>query len=197
MKKVITLAFMAAAFMVAAPANAQVKFGIKGGLNLTNLTFSESAIKKDNQAGFFIGPTVKLTLPVTGLSFDAAALFDQRSAKVGVTDEAKKTMKQQSIQIPINVRYGVGLSSVANVFVFAGPQFGFNVGDKKIEDIDWEWKSSNFSVNVGLGATVLSHLQVTANYNIACGKTGSTVREMYKEIRGHNNAWQLGVAYFF
>lgn len=63
---------------------------------------------------------VKLTVPVVGLSFDAAALYDQKEAKVTVDDNST-TMKQQSINIPVNVRYGFGLSSLAQLFLFAVP----------------------------------------------------------------------------
>ncbi len=42
-------------------------------------------------------------------------------------------MTQKSLNIPVNVRYGFGLSSLANVFVFAGPQWGINVGDKNFK----------------------------------------------------------------
>lgn len=188
--------------MFTATANAQVKFGLKGGVNVTNMSIDSKVLDADNRAGFFIGPTVKISLPLTGLGIDASALYDQRSAKLIVDDDndaASKTLKQQSIQIPVNLRYGVGLGSVANVFIFAGPQFGFNVGDKDVKEIDWKWKSSNLSVNVGLGATLLTHLQVTANYNIACGTTGeATVLDGAKSlVKGKNNAWQIGVTYYF
>ena len=146
---------------------------------------------------------------------DASALYDQREAKAkikGDGDEKDITsarLKTQAINIPINVRYGVGLGSVANVFFFAGPQFGFNVGDKNksiFQDAaEWKLKSSNFSVNVGLGFTVLSHLQVSANYNIACGKTGDVTfsdaaNTALQDVLGKNgkaNAWQVGLAYYF
>lgn len=200
MKKLLTLAVLVLS-MVAATANAQVKFGVKGGLNVTNMSLDQSVLDADNRAGWFIGPTIKVSLPLTGLAVDASALYDQRSAKIGYTVENEtygETAKQQSIQIPINLRYGVGLGSVASVFAFAGPQFGFNVGSD-IKNIDWQWKKSNFSVNVGLGVSVLSHLQVTANYNIACGTTGEiTLGNTTKSlVKGKNNAWQIGVAYYF
>lgn len=193
MKKAFTLAIMALAFM-AMPANAQVKFGIKGGLNVTNMSLKSNVLDAENQCGFFVGPTVKVAVPLTGLSFDGSALFDQRSAKIKGTNEK---LKQNSIQVPINVRYGVGLGSAASVFAFAGPQFGFTVGDKKQLADSFEWESSNFSINVGVGASVINHLQVTANYNIACGKTGEDIITKGKAIRARNNAWQIGLAYFF
>ena len=211
MKKYFTLAALALA-LVAVPANAQVQFGLKGGLNYSNTTFGGADLDAENKAGFFIGPTVKLSLPITGLSFDAAALYDQRSFKGKIEEDnvefKTNTLKQQSIQIPINVRYGVGLGSVASVFAFAGPQFGFNVGDDKVTVYDYgaykenlKWKKSNFSVNVGVGVSLLKHLQATVNYNIACGKTGETEGELarggFENIRSHNHAWQVGVAYYF
>ena len=201
MKKILTLVVLLATITV--PAQAQVKFGVKGGLNITSMKLDKSVADKSNQAGFFIGPTVKFTLPVVGLGIDAAALYDQRSAKV--LDE---TLKQQSIQIPINLRYGIGLGSTASFYIFAGPQFGFAIGDKVTElandAADWRLKDSNLSANVGLGLMLLNHLQVSANYNIALGTTGevdvnNAINTAWNTAIGKAkaNAWQLSVAYFF
>ena len=136
MKKILSLVFMVAAMMYATSANAQIKFGLKGGLNVTSMSFSEDVFDASNKTGFFVGPMVKVTVPIVGLSFDAAALYDQKEAdvKYNIDDEFGKTnVKQQSINIPVNVRYGFGLSSLANVFLFAGPQWGFNVGSKNFD----------------------------------------------------------------
>ena len=200
MKKIFTLVVLLAAMTFTA--QAQVKFGLKGGLNLTKMRFDKDVVSKSNQAGFFIGPTVKFTLPVVGLGIDAAALYDQRSAKLDGVDE---TLKQRSIQIPINVRYGFGLGSIAGIYFFAGPQFGFNVGDKVTNIIsnvvDWRLKDSNLSANVGLGLMLLNHLQISANYNIAFGTTGefNVLTDVASTVTGKTkaNAWQLSLAYYF
>ena len=214
MRKFFTAAIVAASMLFAASsAQAQVKFGLKGGLNVTNMSLNSEVFDADNQTGFFIGPTVKFTLPIVGLGIDASALYDQRDAKVKVEEgdgaSVESKIKNQSINIPINLRYGVGLGSTASLFLFAGPQFGFNVGDKNQslykDAAQWRLKSSTFSVNVGLGAMLLSHLQISANYNIACGKTGdttvsealgTTAQEVFSK-RGRANAWQIGLAYYF
>jgi hypothetical protein len=199
MKKILTIAVLFAALMTTVPAKAEVKFGLKGGLNLTSMSLDANAISKSNQAGFFIGPTFKFTIPIVGLGFDASALYDQRKAEVDDT-----SIKQQSIQIPINIRYGIGLGSTASIYFFAGPQFGFNVGDKDIKtDVgNWTFKSSNISANVGLGLMLLSHLQISANYNFGLGKTGEFDEFLPGAVNaikenGKLNAWQIGVAYFF
>ena len=214
MKKVLTLIVMAVAF--AMPSKAQVSFGVKGGLNFTNMSFDKGSIDDilKNKTGFFAGLTVRVSLPVPGLAIDGSALYDQREGDVevytGFSDNDKSTekLKSQSIQIPINLRYEIGLGEKANIFVFAGPQVGFNIGDKTSElwnDMaEWRLKSSNFSANVGLGFTIMSHLQLTANYNIALGKTGevdfkSAVDKTWDTVKGDAkaNSWQIALAYYF
>ena len=207
MKKILTLIALVVAF--AAPSQAQFKFGVQAGLNMTNVSVKSAiddpmdAVK--SRAGFFIGPTVKFTLPIVGLGLDAAALYDQREGKAG-----NETVKSSSIQIPINVRYGIGLGSLAEIFAFAGPQFGFNLGGKKTfkemgEEVgNWTLKSSNLSANLGIGATVLNHLQAKINYNFALGKTGE-MKEVSEDVAGAMqtigsakfSAWQVSVAYLF
>ena len=204
MKKFFTLVVLLAIMTVAA--QAQVKFGVKGGLNLTNMKFDNSIVDKSNQTGFFIGPTINFTLPVVGLGIDASALYDQRSAKIEGSDDK---LKQQSIQIPVNLRYGFGLGNTASFYIFAGPQFGFNIGDKTTNllnnALEWRLKDSNLSANLGVGLMLLNHLQVSANYNVALGTTGetnvvnSTLSTAGNILTGKTkaNAWQLSVAYFF
>ena len=80
MKKVLSIVFLVAAMLFAANANAQIKFGLKGGLNVTSMSFSEEVFDASNKTGFFVGPMVKVTVPIVGLSFDAAALYDQKEA---------------------------------------------------------------------------------------------------------------------
>ena len=201
MKKFFTLILVAVATMVAVPASAQVQFGLKGGLNVTNMSLNDDILKTENRAGFFIGPTVKFTLPIVGLGVDASALYDQREADVKDPETSTdEKIKQQAINIPINLRYGIGLGETANLYFFAGPQFGFNVGDKehKITDHEtWHLNSSTFSVNFGLGVMVLNHVQISANYNLVCGKTGNiSVKDGIKN-KARANAWQISAAYYF
>lgn len=190
-------------------ASAQIKFGLKGGVNVTDMSLNSSVFDASNRTGFFVGPTIKVQLPLVGLGIDASALYDQREAKIKVGNTTtKETLRSQAINIPINLRYGWGLSSMANIFLFAGPQFGFNVGDKdqKItEKSTWSVKNSNFSLNFGAGVTLLSHLQLTANYNVVCGKTSDvTITEGIEQLtnkevrsRARSNAWQIALAYYF
>ena len=201
MKKIVSLIVLLAAMTMTAQAQG-LKFGIKGGLNLTKMTFSKDVYSSDNQAGFYLGPTLKLSLPL-GFCVDAAALYDQRSAKVesdnltGVQGAGDEKIKQKSIQIPINARYNIGLGSEAGIYLAVGPQFGFPVGDKVYNTKVGEYtlKSSNLSFNFGAGVYLLDHLEVGFSYNLAAGKSGEFKNG--GDIDTHNNAWQIGAAIYF
>lgn len=206
MKRIISsIAIAVAMLCIALPSKAQIKLGVKGGVNVTDMSIDKKVFDASNQTGFFIGPTLKFSLPLTGLGIDIAALYDQRSAKINDAEEndGKETLKQQAINIPINLRYGIGLGSLASIYFAAGPQFGFNVGDKDkkiFDDATWELKKSSFSINLGAGVSLIKHIEIGANYNIACGKTGevTSIEDGVKyAIKGRNSAWQIYAAYYF
>lgn len=203
MKKLIIFA-LALAMVQAASAKKMYAFGLRGGANLTNMTFNNNPLTKENQTGFFVGPTFKLSVPVIGLAADISALYDQRGGKMTAVENDEIDITQKSLIIPLNLRYEFSLMSALGVFLKAGPQIAFNVGD---ENFEWKNKSSyeieksQFSVNVGLGAMILDHLEISANYNIACGNTGNGVwghiQDATKNFTHKNNSWQLGLAYYF
>lgn len=212
MKKYVSLIMLAVALMFAQQADAQLQFGVKGGLNVSKISFNQDLFDSSNRSGWFLGPTMKLSTPILGLGLDASALYEQKSSQVENTkvQSGETTINQKSVIIPVNVRWGFGLGSMASMFVFAGPQFGFNVGKDEFtwtsrEDYQntFQLKKSNLSVNVGAGVSLLNHLQVTANYSIATGKTGEAkvskvIDDTYDTITtGKANAWQVSVAYFF
>lgn len=204
MKKFFTLLAMAV-MMMAMPAKAQVKVGIKGGYNITNFSLSSDVLSSSNRYGFFIGPSVKVSLPVLPVGVEVAAFYDQRDAKLS-DGSINRTVSQRNINIPVNIRYEIGLADAAGIYLLAGPQFGFNIGDK---NLDWEgssnntsykFKDSNLSVNLGAGVKLMSHVEIGFNYNIAVGKTGDatwkgTTDAIWKKSR--SNAWQISLGYYF
>lgn len=189
MKKITCMVMMAIALFVAIPAQAQFSWGIKGGLNLASNDFSdlkgmnkEQIMSTDSYTGFFIGPKAELRVPILGFGLEAAALYSQKGMSLGDNE----TFKQNSFLIPLNVKYAFGLGNFANIFIAAGPEFGFNMGETSkvvsnlIVGADGETsgdikayvlEKSTLSINVGVGATLLNHLQVALNYNVPWGKT--------------------------
>ena len=196
MKKIFGALMIAVCIGMAMPAQAQIHFGVKGGLNLSKASFSNVGenFKKDNFTGFFIGPMAEFNIPIVGLGVDASLLFAQRGIKVSEGND-EYTIKQNRIDIPVNLKYTIGLGSLAGIYLAAGPDFYFDfAGNKTIEGMRTDKKKAEVGINVGAGLKLLNHLQVGANYNIPLGNTA--------DIEGTNasyktKTWQVSVAYIF
>ena len=211
MKKAISLLMLLTSLVLSQPMQAQsINFGVKGGMNNNEMKFDKSVFDSENRFGFFIGPTLKVALPLGGLGVDIAALYDQRESKIN-----NETIKQKSILVPVNARLNLGIGSSAGVYVAAGPQFGFNIGDdeyswksldesKANAENTFQLKKSNFSVNLGAGFYVSKHLEIGFTYNIAMGKTADAtfkdaVDTAIKPTEDDAKAkyWTISAAYYF
>ena len=180
MKKVFSVLMVAVALMMAAPAQAQlIKFGVKGGLNMTKL--DAEGLKSDNSTGFFIGPMAEFTLPIVGLAIDGAVMFSQRG---------KDEFKQQGLEIPVNLKFSFGLGSMLGAYLAAGPDFFYNFKDLKVEG--GEAKKAQVALNLGAGVKLLRKLQVGVNYQIPMGNSFELGNVDIK-----NKTWQASLAYMF
>lgn len=150
---------------------------------------SKDVLKSDNRAGFFIGPTAEFTLPLLGVGVDVSALYNQYGVKAD-----SETATKKSIEIPINLKWNIGFSSLIGAYVAVGPQFGFNVGNRWFDEV-CEFKKKTTSLNVGAGLKFFGHLQVGANYNFAL-KDNGTIHDV-EDIGFKHNTWQISAAYMF
>ena len=200
MKRIITLVLLVAAMTVSAQAQG-IKFGLKGGLDIVNLSFDKNVFDTSNKLGWFIGPSLKVSLPVPGLGVDIAALYDQKKSEVN-----NETITQKSIIVPVNARFSFGVGSAASIYLAAGPQFGFNVGDDEFKwtsngvENTFQLKKSAFSLNFGAGVTLMKHLEIGFAYNLGLGKTADvTVKQASQDIKDETapKSWQISAAYYF
>ena len=197
MKKLLLTLSMLVAFAWATPASALgFDWGVMGGINLSKVNFSTETFKTENRLGWFVGPKVQLSLPL-GFGCDAAALYSQH--RLNLDAESNTTETLRSVEIPINLRYSIGLGSTASVYLATGPQFGINVGSDKFKAgkaaYVFDTKTWNTSWNVGAGVKVLGHLEIGISYNIALSKYAeSTAGEDY-DFKTNN--FQAHACYYF
>jgi len=204
MKRFTYITVILIGLLVGTPAKAQFSWGIKGGVNLGNkdltvLANKEAAFDLTNYTGFFIGPKIEVRIPVLGFGIEAATLYAQQDMKLSESD----MFRQNSIQIPLNIKYSFGLGNSANIFIAAGPEFDFNVGQTEtvISTLTYtkEGKPQSgaikayvideyiLSLNAGLGFTLFNHLQVSLNYNMPWGKSGDYIYISAEEIENAEN----------
>ena len=202
MKKIFSVLMVAVALLMAAPAQAQlIKFGVKGGLNMSKIDWEGGVDgNKDNTTGFFIGPMAEFTLPVIGLGVDGALMYSQRG---------KGEYKEQGVEIPVNLKYTIGLGSVAGIYIAAGPDFFFNFKDKKDAEISdviihgkpatkdyMSPKKAQVAVNLGVGVKLLKKLQVGVTYQIPMGDSFEW-KDAAEAFSAKTKTWQVSAAYIF
>ena len=211
MKRITTTLMLIFALMTAYTANAQVKFGVTAGMDLTKVSYNKLPdMSSNNRAGWFLGPKVEFTVPIVGIGIDAALEYSQRriNNNTGIYNgtttttgtEITASKYYRSIEIPINLRYQIGLQSVAAVYFVTGPQFGFQLGNKNwyvVDQTSFEWKKANVSWNFGVGVKLISHLEIGAGYNLALSKLAKFTGTGNNGGSFKANSWQIQAAYIF
>ncbi len=149
MKK-ISILLVALILMTVFSAQAQIKLGIRGGLNFPSLNAQAGSIDLDAATGWHGGLQVELKLPIIGIEGDV--LYSQ----VGVSNiDLQGTigdLKHTTLDIPVVAKFYI--LKVLNIQ--AGPQFSF-VTSSKIGDFDVKNQIDNKTVGfvAGLGVELL------------------------------------------
>ena len=211
MKKLVVMLMMP--LLMVSPANAQVRLGIKGGMNLSKLTFDKDVVSSENRAGFFVGPIFYVDLPfLPGFGFDLAAIYDRKGTTMtAVIDDQKYEKKGyvQFLDVPIDINYKISFTRGFAIYGSTGPQFSFNLKQDDFKTIvdqraNYKIKDSNFSWNVGFGMEVIRHFRLGYNYNIALGDWAEvkedlteTVYQGLKNDKMKGSSHQVYLVYIF
>lgn len=194
MKKIICSLTLLLVLASALPAAAiGFDWGVTGGWNYSKVKIKnfKTSFDTSNRAGWFIGPKVYLSLPL-GFGVDASVQYSLRRMNMGdyvydadgfavenadgTNPTVSTTNNYHSFEIPVNLRYSIGLGKVGSVYLATGPQFGFGIGNTKWTNYAGVFKKENMVTtwNLGAGLKVLGHVEVGVGYNFAFGKTGTT-----------------------
>lgn len=206
MKKYVLVAVVAVLGIIALPANAQVRFGIKGGANISKVSINKEVLNSDNVTGFNVGPMMEFTVPIVGVGMDAAILYSQR----GVGTWNDESMKTSYLDVPVNLKWKVGIP-LAKFYAAAGPYISFRIGgDKKSgwmnipgSMIARQLKAQSFGagLNFGAGVELLSHLQIGFNYGLGLTNDFRSLRQDPHndefEADGKSRGWSITAAILF
>ena len=196
-------------------------YGIVAGYDLTKVKYSgdmKNNFSSDNKSGWYVGPKIVLST-VIGLGVDASLQYSQRKLNITqkgyidgnvVYDKVSQSQTYRTIEIPINLRYSIGLGSSASVFAYTGPQFGFALQNMKFNKLGTGYNFSrenlNTTWNIGAGVRLFKHLEASVGYNFAIGKAGKAIlngvgvnegESQDLELKYKTNTFQVQLAYMF
>ncbi|MDR1344984.1 MAG: PorT family protein [Tannerellaceae bacterium] len=164
MKKITGILFIGIAILMlgANSADAQVRFGVKGGLNLASVKFDRDILNTDNLTGFQIGPVLEIMIPYTGVGFDAAIMYSQKGLYSTVG-----SVSTDNLDIPVNLKLKFGLP-ILKGYLNAGPYISLRVGGVDLDKYQAQITSKTFAagLNFGAGVEIFKSLQVGFNYGL-------------------------------
>ncbi len=192
MKKL--LLFVAVIFLCATASEAQVKFGIKGGLNIASVDFESSgiSISPDSKIGFHAGAMAKLSI-AEQFSVQPELLYSVEGATFDF-DGDEMDINMNFVNIPVLFTY-----NPAEIFsIHVGPQIGIPVtaefeSEGQTEDIKDDIKSINLSAAIGAAVELDNGFTGGVRYNLGLSDLNDT--EDDGSIK--TNAFQVYVGYFF
>jgi hypothetical protein len=217
MKKVIlSLSIIAIATV---SANAQIKFGIKGGMNASNIigdhslsadeTGNQDNLQYTTKIGYNLGAFVNL--PIKGkFSLQPEVMYSLQGANYKITDEdefgdvstSTGHLNLSYVQVPILAKFTFGHKFYAQT----GPQFGFLMSAKDkfsggSDDVKSSFQSFDFAWGLGIGYTLPMGVGFDLRYNIgitAIDKTSSDDNSGDGlDLKDHNSNLQVGIFYVF
>lgn len=191
MKKLLMAAVVAFLFTNAS-AQVPVGFGVKAGMNSTNLKFSGDGFNfnPDSKIGFYAGLLADIGVS-TNFSVQPEAMYALMGAKSG-----SDKLNLSYVNVPVLLKYKTqGLSLVA------GPQIGLLVSAKEDDgsnntDVKDEFKSTDFGILIGAGYTTLSGFGFDARYQFGVSNIADDV-DPNIDATVKNNGFTFGVHYIF
>ncbi|HBV14454.1 porin family protein [Chryseobacterium carnipullorum] len=180
-----------------------VTFGVKGGMNVSSLSKDEGLDDQKSKIGFNAG--VFANIPIAeSFSVQPEVLYSQYGEKSDYTllgNKYSASTKLDYIAVPVMFQYNL----IPNLFVEAGPEFGFLVSAKNkfknesngnsttSDNFKDQLQTFNFGIGLGAGYYFTPNLGITARYVAG-------VTDIFKDNSGdavRNNTFQVGLAYKF
>lgn len=192
MKKLILgLALVAGTFAfsqkTSTASSSPVRFGVKAGLNISTISNSDL----NSKAGFYGG--VFANIPVAqDFSVQPEVLYSGMGGKYKGNSDVK--LNADYIAVPVMLQYNL----IPNLYVEAGPQFGFLIsakGKSNGASVDVKDNMKTFDFGLGLGAGYYFTQNIGVNVRYTAG-----LSDIAKDNSGdasRNGVFQVGLAYKF
>ncbi len=170
------------------------KFGLKGGLNLSNLNYSNNT-DSDWRPGFHLGGLAHIHL-TPSFSLQPEIYYSGQGANnLPWVGNQRMDLGLHYVNVPVLMQY-----NFANGFrLQGGPQVGFLVGvSDKVNDVEQNqlttgsFKTVDFSIPLGLSYLGTSGFGIDTRFNIGLTRVRDVPIHMAK-----NQVFQFGAFYLF
>lgn len=203
-KRIILVAAVILGTILSAPTFAQIKFGVKGGVDIDNSTKFSEVFQVKSLTSYYVGPSLEFMIPTSAVHFgvDVSLLYSNNKMSVS-NDIELKDITNQHLMLPLNAKLKFNLGSEAyKLYLLGGPYAGLLIsGDKiSIPDIGDNIKAKAFEggLNIGFGFELWKFLQLGANYKIKLTDDYALDKPEWSDpFNGKSQTWSITAGIFF
>lgn len=177
-------------------ASADFRWGIKAGLNFSNLNLKNiggSVTDPGNRTGWQAGLMAEFTIPIVNIGADASLMYMRQNL-----DNNPAYSNKDFIDLPINLKWKIGLPVVGKIIspiIYTGPDFLFALNKNTIND--FKSKTCDVGWNLGIGLQLVNHLQITGGYCFGLNGVAKYVGLNPQDQKVKKNYWSVSAAYLF
>jgi hypothetical protein len=191
------LFFVSVLIVCISSVQAQIRFGLKAGLNLATVSGTlNPAVTYSMKLDFNGGLLVSIPL-VAGVSLQPEVIYSGQGADLKV-DSITGKYNFSLINVPVMLKF----MTKSHFFAETGPQVGFLIGAKitssgQSYDVKSQLKTADFAWCLGIGYQLPVNLGIDVRYNL--GLTNTTKNSDTSTGGGtvKNGVIQIGVYYLF
>ena len=186
MKKVTTVLSVAVISLLFSTASAQQAVGIKGGVNIANLSGFEGRSRISAHGGVVLHHTIN-----KNWCFQPELLYSGEGQRY-MSNGVERTLALSYLQLPLMIQY----YPTPQIYLEAGPQFGLLLSAQdKVDDESGhinakdDFTAAQVAIGLGLGFKATEQLVLYGRYNF-----GLTDVTRFDNIVDHSQVGQLGIA---
>lgn len=195
MKRLVST--LALVFLTASLSQAQVGFGIKGGVNFANVGGADAPPNSKTLTGFAAGGYLEISLPML-FTIQPEVLYSQKGFTADenfLGTNVKVTGSLNYLEIPVLLKYSLPVP-VVKPSLYAGPAMGILLsakgkaeaaGQSQEEDIKSQTANTDFGLVLGASANV-AIINVDVRYTL-----GLTTIDKNGTTKGYNRVWSIMV----
>ncbi|MDU1905751.1 MAG: porin family protein [Dysgonomonas sp.] len=201
--KASILFILLAIFVNIESASSQLRFGLKGGFDVSSNRINKDILNADNRLGFQVGGTMEFLAPLIGLGGELSILYGHQKGDKGTIDngEEYKVNDYNYLRVPLNLKKKFSVVGLFGVFIQAGPYAEFKLSGADVEKASvseqWEAKSFAMGINAGAGVEVLNHLELGMYYRKSLTDNYGDKQGWENVVKKRPDNWSVNLTYFF
>lgn len=180
----------------------QVRFGIKGGIDVIDHKLDFDMLKVSNRLGYQVGATFEFLAPSTGFGVELSALYGRKEYEIKDKQLDANISDHDYVSVPLVLKKRFGITSMLGIFVSAGGFIDINLngGDFKLEETVDKFKAKDFEAGTtaGAGLQLLRNFDLGLYYRATLTDKYSVSDPDWDKLNDKKyQTWTVGLTYFF